>query len=233
MGRVALASTERVQHADSAGRCLVSDDGSKFAGTPTKAATIPIAVSVAVKANNAAGYHAMMRKLKSLFLGSATPKKVNTDGQGVSALHMHLLSAASDCLLSESETAAIVYVEAKLMKNELVSFGWPIEIENVFKRLWAEGVSFHQYVEERAEVLRKASDQGILFSRRAPDWLFAMSDDFIKSIERIDKKLQGRVLEAITRIAHGPTTIVGDTMKPLTADLCNGRKRKANYSTFI
>jgi hypothetical protein len=39
--------------------------------------------------------------------------------------------------------------------------------------------------------------------------IFALSDDFIKSVERIDRKLQGRVLEAIAKIARAPTTVVG------------------------
>ncbi len=51
------------------------------------------------------------------------------------------------------------------------------------------------------------------------DWLIGMSDDFIKSLQRLDKKLMGRVLEAMTLICRAPMNPKGDTIKPLTADL--------------
>ena len=41
----------------------------------------------------------------------------------------------------------------------------------------------------------------------------------MSSIKKMDKKLQGRILEAITKITLSPTTSSGDTIKPLTADL--------------
>lgn len=51
------------------------------------------------------------------------------------------------------------------------------------------------------------------------EWKFSLSPEFIKSISKIDKKLQGRILEAITKITKSPTTPAGDTVKPLTNDL--------------
>ena len=41
----------------------------------------------------------------------------------------------------------------------------------------------------------------------------------MSSINRIDKKLQGRILEAITKLTLSPITSTGDTIKPLTGDL--------------
>jgi mRNA-degrading endonuclease RelE of RelBE toxin-antitoxin system len=51
------------------------------------------------------------------------------------------------------------------------------------------------------------------------EWLIGMSDHFIKSLRKIDKKLMGRILEAMTHICREPTTPKGDTVTPLTAEL--------------
>ena len=51
------------------------------------------------------------------------------------------------------------------------------------------------------------------------DWYLGMSDEFTKAIRGIDRKLQGRILEAISYISRSPTSPKGNTVKPLTADL--------------
>ncbi|MFT3847576.1 MAG: type II toxin-antitoxin system RelE/ParE family toxin [Propionivibrio sp.] len=163
----------------------------------------------------------MLKALRSLFLTAEQPQEesVSFEVRRAKFIRSSLLSAVAAGALAPSETVAAVTAEAATLQSSLVSFGWPNEIDHAFERLQSEDVGFHAYAEEKAEAFRKAYAEGIRFSLRAPDWRFALSDDFIKSIERIDKKLQGRVLEAITRIAQSPTTVVGDTMKPLTADL--------------
>ncbi|MBD2207556.1 type II toxin-antitoxin system RelE/ParE family toxin [Calothrix sp. FACHB-1219] len=50
-------------------------------------------------------------------------------------------------------------------------------------------------------------------------WLIIMTNEFIKDIQEIDRKLQGRILEAITYISQKPLESMGDTVKPLTGDL--------------
>jgi mRNA-degrading endonuclease RelE of RelBE toxin-antitoxin system len=56
-------------------------------------------------------------------------------------------------------------------------------------------------------------------AQRARSWFVGMSDPFIKGMMDMDKKLQGRVLEAITHIITDPVTPKGDTVKPLVAEL--------------
>ncbi len=46
-----------------------------------------------------------------------------------------------------------------------------------------------------------------------------MTDEFIKAVQAIDRKLQGRILEAISYLSRKPTEPKGDTVKPLTGDL--------------
>jgi len=51
------------------------------------------------------------------------------------------------------------------------------------------------------------------------NWLIVMSKDFLKSVHNIDRKLQGRVLEAIGEICQNPLTARGDTVKPLSQEM--------------
>jgi mRNA-degrading endonuclease RelE of RelBE toxin-antitoxin system len=53
--------------------------------------------------------------------------------------------------------------------------------------------------------------------KRPPPWLFGMSKEFQKDINHIDRKLQGKILEALTDIVAHPVEPRGDTVKPLAA----------------
>src|SRR5690554_4925590 len=46
-------------------------------------------------------------------------------------------------------------------------------------------------------------------------WLLGFAPGFRRAIEGLDKRLQGRVLEAVTVVSEGPTDSRGDTIKPL------------------
>lgn len=164
-------------------------------------------------------------RLRSLFASSQLPKEqdIPLATRQAETIHAALLSAVSNGALSESEIAAAVLAESAAIHGMLVSFEQLGEIENAFKRFIAEGTGFRTYIEQHAKVATKYSrvsfDTDALLSIEL-GWGFALGPDFIKSIERIgDKKLQGRVLDAILKIARSPTTVVGDTVKPLTADL--------------
>ena len=45
------------------------------------------------------------------------------------------------------------------------------------------------------------------------------SADFRKSVRKLDKNLQGRILAAMLEVLEQPTTPRGDTVKPLTEGL--------------
>ena len=51
------------------------------------------------------------------------------------------------------------------------------------------------------------------------DWTMLWSPDFEKSVRKLDKNLQGRVLAAMLDVLEQPVTPRGDTVKPLTEDL--------------
>src|ERR1043166_6874884 len=50
--------------------------------------------------------------------------------------------------------------------------------------------------------------------RRPPPWYLGMSSAFSRAIMGIDRKLQGRILEAVTNIVEDPLKVRGDTVKP-------------------
>lgn len=55
--------------------------------------------------------------------------------------------------------------------------------------------------------------------KRPPPWYVGMSSAFSAAIRQIDRKLQGRILEAIAEITQEPMKSRGDTVKPLTGEL--------------
>ena len=55
--------------------------------------------------------------------------------------------------------------------------------------------------------------------KRPPPWYIGMSSSFSKDITHIDRKLQGRILEALVDLAAAPITVRGDTVKPLSREL--------------
>ncbi|MBN1580158.1 MAG: type II toxin-antitoxin system RelE/ParE family toxin [Anaerolineae bacterium] len=56
-------------------------------------------------------------------------------------------------------------------------------------------------------------------TKEVEEWLVGMSDDFVRSLRRVDKKLKGRILDAMTHICRSPITPQGNTVKPLHSDL--------------
>ncbi len=62
-------------------------------------------------------------------------------------------------------------------------------------------------------------DRAPHYSVAAPEWTLGMTDQFVKGIRGIDRKLQGRVLEALSHIVEGPISPRGDTVRPLSREL--------------
>ena len=52
-----------------------------------------------------------------------------------------------------------------------------------------------------------------------PMWLLGMTDEFRRGIATADRKLQGRILVAISYIARTPISPKGDTVKALSGEL--------------
>ena len=65
---------------------------------------------------------------------------------------------------------------------------------------------------------RRQSSENQVAPKRPPPWFVGLASGFIKDVENIDKKLQGRILEAITALTKDPLTPRGDTIKPLSGE---------------
>lgn len=106
-----------------------------------------------------------------------------------------------------------------------------------FERLRAKGRDAELYrpissfwLEKPAVIAKEASAQYNIQTSNAsrnfvsePDttegWRFLMTSDFKKAIAGLDKKLQGRILEAVVDLFPEPMRTRGDTIKPLTKEL--------------
>jgi mRNA interferase RelE/StbE len=72
-----------------------------------------------------------------------------------------------------------------------------------------------------AVVLFSREDDGVRFSRTRAlplDWSIAFTPNFRKAVEDMDKKMQGRILAAISELSETPNAARGDTVKPLVGE---------------
>jgi mRNA-degrading endonuclease RelE of RelBE toxin-antitoxin system len=97
----------------------------------------------------------------------------------------------------------------------------------------AQGVLWIGDAVDTMDYLKCAWDPGFippLYSRGPLVWSIGLSSDFKKAIATIDKKLQGRVLEALSAISDAPLQAHGDTQKPLGGQLKGlWRRRVGDY----
>jgi mRNA-degrading endonuclease RelE of RelBE toxin-antitoxin system len=118
--------------------------------------------------------------------------------------------------LAEAKAHDIEYFPLRFTEVILES-SWepPDEIEE--GDLFLRSLSTHprEWVAEPA--LKKSAAPALL--KRPPPWYLGLSKSFKEAVAGIDRKLQGRILEAISDIVSDPMTPRGDTIKPLRADL--------------
>ncbi len=96
------------------------------------------------------------------------------------------------------------------------------DANQALQEFWGSGTppSVYYALRSAQAALREPEpDSGVRYSLRTPNWYVGFSNEFIKSVSRIDRKVQGRILEAIAKVGEAPTTPIGDTVKPLTGDL--------------
>lgn len=81
------------------------------------------------------------------------------------------------------------------------------------------------------QVFRSALAEKVArYVTREPNWYVGITDEFRKNTRDIDRKLQGRILQAIHDIITRPTVPRGNTVKPLTGELKGlWRYRIGNY----
>jgi addiction module RelE/StbE family toxin len=128
----------------------------------------------------------------------------------------HLLDATLHQILSAPREAAaeepIIFSTANSLKKQISGF-WPESKED-------------ELFETRRKICcappreyNIAPTYNELLETSNISWMLGMTKDFRKSIREIDRKLQGRILDAINNISEAPVTPNGDTVKPLTGDM--------------
>lgn len=127
--------------------------------------------------------------------------------------------AEKDLPLSEEESARL----RRLAENGSASVAYfPGSGEYALEDFWESEIPptlYYTLRNARAELQEPEPDSGIRYSLRPPDWYVGFSNEFLKSVSGVDRKMQGRILNAISRISDAPNTVVGDTIKPLSSDL--------------
>lgn len=99
----------------------------------------------------------------------------------------------------EFETGQIVFEHPTIVYEELEEIWQPDMI--------AEKVAFRKIEPIKPIKLIK------------PKWFIGMSNEFIRTIQYVDKKLQSRILKAISYISKKPTLLKGNTVTPLKGSL--------------
>jgi len=106
----------------------------------------------------------------------------------------------------------------KEFETDQIEFEHPAIAAGRLKKLW-------WFDQHGCPTIREATQGKVSYLRvprdlpGEPDWFIGMSHEFTKAIQSIDRKLQGRILEAMSYISSKPTVSRGDTVKPLTGDL--------------
>ena len=130
-------------------------------------------------------------------------------------------SAAKQGFLQNSELVTLKAACLKIASNVAVCLDETIGL-SIFEESWSTATSIEDLLKlaniRVQELSAAAAANGVKFSKSAPRWSLILSDAFVDSISKIDKKTQGRILEAMAKITQSPTTVQGDTIKPLTGN---------------
>ena len=114
----------------------------------------------------------------------------------------------NDEQLSPTEIASI-QAGLKAVEEGLVEFAPSGDVMEALGELWRSDEPNRLSLHERP----------VQYLSTALEWYVGMSPEFRKATRNIDRKLQGRIFEAISHICKQPTTPKGDTVTPLTSKL--------------
>ena len=118
--------------------------------------------------------------------------------------------------LDEARNGIVQYASSSYLASELEDIWNPQPlVEEEDKRY---SISAAPALEGEV-LLRKPQRVRAALPKRPPPWFVGMSSAFSKEIVNIDRKLQGRILEALVEITENPTEMRGDTVKSLVGDL--------------
>lgn len=114
---------------------------------------------------------------------------------------------------------------AKTGYGDVSIFSDGADFPDILSNLWDIGLhpEIYHVFKQASWRLDERYDPGneheVLFSLRQPEWYVGFSNEFVRSIAKVDRKLQGRILKALGDISAAPIQPIGDTIKPLSGQL--------------
>jgi mRNA interferase RelE/StbE len=136
-----------------------------------------------------------------------------------SLIRTSLKDAETSRSLCAEELTAVALAADEIEKCRMATCKGYQHLETSLGEFWVTGLHPRESQE------RSFADVGEEFEKTHTSpmldlsWTIGMSDDFLKSIGSVDKKTQGRILEAISKLSRAPKKPVGDTVKQLTGNL--------------
>lgn len=167
-----------------------------------------------------------------LFAGKEIVESSKPKDSRYSDLKHDLRNALKESFLDFDEKKSIEKIINELEGN-ITSFRNINQVKSAISEFWANELHpklYFDYVRGKQELDEPQEDNGIRFSISEPDWYIGLSNEFLKSINKIDKKLHNKVFEAIKSISASPTEPNGSKVKPLGHQLKGiWRYRVGNY----
>lgn len=159
--------------------------------------------------------------LPEVFFRPDKPYSDQHESQELSSALTHILENESDSLGSN---LASKLRQTSNLSRPVKYFGAGCDFSDVLDAFWDENIPPNIFLElssARAELLDhgRESHSRILFSLAEPEWFVGFSSEFLKCISSVDGKMRGRILDAIGKLSYDPLQPVGNTIKPLTANL--------------
>ncbi len=110
--------------------------------------------------------------------------------------------------------SAISNALAQADRGEFEVYSSEVEYRAALREIWEPPPEYDA-------VISFSLENEVRFSRSRPvplGWAVAFTATFRRSVEDMDKKMQGRILSAISELSEAPTAVRGDTLKPLTGE---------------
>ncbi|MCE9665321.1 type II toxin-antitoxin system RelE/ParE family toxin [Halomonas sp. M5N1S17] len=114
---------------------------------------------------------------------------------------------------------------ADIAAGRFVTLEYKWELDCELNEIWGPGNDENAILKSSASYSVREPDVPFSLSEPKPmAWFLAFTDTFRKAISAVDRKLQGRVMSAISELSENPVTPQGNTRKPLSGNM-KGRWR--------
>src|SRR5262245_16252738 len=128
-------------------------------------------------------------------------------------LRTSLKEVALLATLGAEEKTAVASAADEVERCRMATCSRYEDLERALGQFWSTGLHPRETQDRSLADLFKALEEAGISPMLDLSWTIGMSDEFLKSIGSVDKKIQGRILEAISKLSRSPNKPVGDTVK--------------------